>query len=263
MPYKLIATDFDGSLLNDQKEISNRTISTLKECKKCGYYIVGVSARAIESAKSVVPFELFDYLLLNNGAYLYDTSKKEGTYLGNLSKSLALSILNTMEKHSTQIDFISGNKYYIYKKNTYLEKPFIENIQSLDEIKEEIVRMNIFLKDQNDIFFHHQVIQKKYPEILCFVMQDSTSSKMWLVINPKDLNKANSLKKLGKKLNISPEEMIFFGDGLNDLEVIKEVGLGVALGNALPAVKECAKEITLTNNEDGIALFLEKKLLKK
>ena len=60
--------------------------------------------------------------------------------------------------------------------------------------------------------------------------------------------------------NISLDEMIFFGDGLNDLEVMKEVGLSVAMGNALEEIKENAKDIAKSNNEDGIVDFLDKKL---
>ena len=60
--------------------------------------------------------------------------------------------------------------------------------------------------------------------------------------------------------NISLDEMIFFGDGLNDLEVIAEVGLGVAMGNALEEIKDKSKEVTESNNEDGIVKFLDRKL---
>ena len=60
--------------------------------------------------------------------------------------------------------------------------------------------------------------------------------------------------------NISLDEMIFFGDGLNDLEVMAEVGLGVAMGNALEEIKDKSKEVTESNNEDGIVKFLDRKL---
>lgn len=93
-----------------------------------------------------------------------------------------------------------------------------------------------------------------------FYNADSGSTDKWLVLNPKGVNKANTLKELGKIEDISLDEMIFFGDGLNDLDVMKEVGLSVAMYNALDEIKESAKEITQTNNEDGIVKFLDKKL---
>ena len=91
-------------------------------------------------------------------------------------------------------------------------------------------------------------------------MQDSNDTKKWIVINPANLNKANSLEELGNKLDIALDEMVFFGDGLNDLEAIERVGDGVAMGNALQKKKK-AKHVTLSNNEDGIASYILKNIL--
>ena len=66
-----------------------------------------------------------------------------------------------------------------------------------------------------------------------------------------------TVKKLCKKIDISIDEVIFFGDGANDLSIINQVGLGIAMGNALEEVKKQAKEITLSNDNDGIAYYLD------
>ena len=89
----------------------------------------------------------------------------------------------------------------------------------------------------------------------------SNDTKKWIVINPANLNKANSLEELGNKLDIALDEMVFFGDGLNDLEAIERVGDGVAMGNALQIIKDKAKHVTLSNNEDGIASYILKNIL--
>ena len=69
-------------------------------------------------------------------------------------------------------------------------------------------------------------------------------------------NKFTTLKKLCTNLNISINEVIYFGDSANDLSIISKVGLGVAMNNALQEVKKQAKKITLSNDNDGIAHFL-------
>ena len=150
--------------------------------------------------------------------------------------------------------------YYIYinKKNSNLD--FIRDISSIEEIDEPVARMNAFLKDIDKVKDYYELISTKYDNVNCFIMQDSDSINKWLVINPKGVNKANTLKELGKIENISLDEMIFFGDGLNDLEVMAEVGLGVAMGNALEEIKDKSKEVTESNNEDGIVKFLDRKL---
>lgn len=83
------------------------------------------------------------------------------------------------------------------------------------------------------------------------------NSRKWLALNPKGINKLETLKGLCQKMNVNINKVIFFGDGANDLSIISQVGLGIAMENALDEVKEQAKEITLSNDNDGIAYFLD------
>ncbi len=258
---KLIAMDFDDTLLNDEKKVMKRTKEILFECKKNGYKIVGVTARTLKSAEDVVPFELFDYLILNNGAYLYDIKKQIGTYISFISRKDIMNIINLIDDVSSQIDLVSGTIYYIYKNKKNTSLLFIKDIDHISEIKEPVARMNVFLKDENEVDYYSKLINDKCQQVNCFVMRSSSSSK-WLVVNPKGINKSVTLENLGKDINIQLDEMMFFGDGLNDLEVMESVGYGIAMGNALDEIKEKANEITLSNNEDGIGVFL-KRILKK
>lgn len=260
MKYKLIAMDLDGTLLNDKKEISLRTKETLLKCKEKGYLIVGVTARTLCSTENVAPLNLFDYLILNNGAYIYDVLNKIGNYVGKVDRKCAIEITKYVEKFSEQIDFVSGTIYYIYKKKKNSNLSFIKDIDSIEEMQEDIARMNIFLLNQDDVNSINEQINCQYEDVNCFITQDSTKKEKWLVVNPKGLDKRVTLEQLGKKLNIKLEEMIFFADGLNDLPVMESVGCSVAMGNALDIIKEKANEITLSNNEDGIAISLEKKI---
>ena len=115
--------------------------------------------------------------------------------------------------------------------------------------------MNIFLKENDNIEEIRDEINSKF-EVNAFIMQDSTSSEKWLVINPKGLNKCTTLELLCKEHGLTLDNAIFFGDGLNDVELIQNAGLGVAMGNALPVVKSVSKDITLTNDEDGVAKYI-------
>ena len=260
MNYKLIAMDFDGTLLRDDKTISENTKNILKLYKDLGYLIVGVTARTLASIKEVVPVDIFNYLIINNGVSIYNVNDDNMIYQGTIDINDAKDITNEIEEYCDQIDYVTDNIYYTYlqKKNSNLD--FIKDIDNIDEIEEEIARMNLFLKDKSKATDYYEQIKARYKDINCFIMQDSDSPNKWLVLNPKDVNKANTLKELGRIENISLDEMIFFGDGLNDLEVMDSVGLSVAMGNALDEIKEKAKAITKTNNEDGIVDFLDEKL---
>lgn len=257
MKYKLISSDFDGTLLNDEKKITSNTNKVLKKYKDNGYIIVGVTARNLGSVEDVCDINMFNYLILNNGCNVYDIHKKCGYLISKISKEDAKLIEKETKKYSLQIDYCSSTKYYISINTSSKNKKFIKNINNIEEIKENILRMNIFLKEEQNIYVFKEMINNRFKNIDCFIMQDSNASKKWLVLNPKGVNKATTLNKLGNNLKIKKEEMIFFGDSLNDLEVMESVGMSVAVENALEEVKEKAKQITLSNNSEGVATFLK------
>lgn len=261
--YKLIAMDFDETLLNDERNITQRTKDALIECRKNGYIIVGVTARTLKSAENVVQLELFDFLILNNGAYLYDVKKQIGTYISSISIDDVMDVIRLIEDASSQIELISGTIYYIYKNKKNSSLTFIKDIDKISEMNEPVARMNIFLNVENDVDYYNELINKKCQNVNCFIMKSSNSNNKWLVVNPKGIDKSVTLETLGKEVNVSLDEMMFFGDGLNDLEVMDSVGYSIAMENALDEVKAKATEITLSNNEDGIAVCLEKKLIKR
>ena len=257
MKYKLIAMDFDGTLLNQEKKITFKTKEAILKKKTENYKIIGVTARALESAKEIGDISFFDYLVLNNGSYIYNTLTKEGRYINSISKEEAKKITDELDEVSVQIDYCTGTQYYIYKNQNKENPHFIKSISNIEEVNEEIAKMNIYLKESEKIEYYRDMLTDRFQNTCCFIMQNSGETKKWLVLTPKETNKRKTLQKLGKELTIDLEEMIFFGDGTNDIEVIKAVGCGVAMGNALEEVKNEADYITDSNNEDGIASFLE------
>lgn len=259
--YKLIACDFDGTLLTDDVKISNYTKRTLLNFKDKGYIIVGVTARNLECAKSVIPNSIFDYLILNNGTYIYDVTKERGKDIKVISFNDIIEIVKLMEKYSKQIELFSGPSYYVYKKKKKNIPYNTIDIKQVDDINEPISKLDIFIKRQEDINYCFNLLKNKFPHLNIFIMYDTFYNEQWLVINPLEINKSITLESLGKTLEISLNQMIFFGDGLNDIETIKKVGCGVAMKNALQEVKNVSKYTTeFNNNEDGVALFLEKNL---
>ena len=100
-------------------------------------------------------------------------------------------------------------------------------------------------------------IKNNYLDIYAFVMQDSFSDQKWITIMNKEVNKFNGIKLLSNKLNIDNSEIIAFGDGLNDIEMLENVGCGVAMYNALENVKKVCKDITkFDNSNDGVIKYL-------
>lgn len=256
MEYKLIGIDFDGTLLDDNKKITLKTKKALTNAIN-KYIIVGVTNRNLNSAKSVADLNLFNYLILNSGSNIYDLRKQECVSIDIINKKEALEITVLLNDFAKQIDFISGTTYYTYKGKRRKDS-FSKKIDSIEQMPEDIARISIYLSNNEDANYCYELVNNKYKNINCFIMQDSFSNEKWIIINPKGINKETTLKSLGEKLNISMDEMIFFGDGLNDFEVMKKVGYSIAMGNALDEIKKIANEVTLSNNEDGIAYSIEK-----
>lgn len=258
MNYKLIAMDFDGTLLTREKTVSEENKKELEKLKKAGYIIVGVTARNLASVKRVCDIQMFDYLILNNGAYIYKVKKLSGQYVKYMNKEVVTKLSNYFFDEACEIDFCTLNYYYSFKEKRVGSDRVL--IDSIEDIKEEIARMNIFLKNQENDEVSKKFIEENFTDVDVFEMMDTdnNSSKKWLAINPKNMNKFTGIQFLCNQINTDIREVIFFGDSSNDLTAISNVGLGVAMGNALDKVKKNAKRVTLSNDENGIAVFLKK-----
>lgn len=123
----------------------------------------------------------------------------------------------------------------------------------------------LILSNGSDIYDVDKEIIKNYKNVNVTNMSntDQLNSKFWLIINPNGINKLKTLELLCDNLKTIPNKVIFFGDGENDLPIIKGVGLGIAMKNAENIVKENADDITLSNDKEGVANYLEKYLIEK
>ena len=113
----------------------------------------------------------------------------------------------------------------------------------------------LILSNGSDIYDVDKEIIKNYKNVNVTNMSntDQLNSKFWLIINPNGINKLKTLELLCDDLKTIPNKVIFFGDGENDLPIIKGVGLGIAMKNAENIVKENADDITLSNDKEGVA----------
>ena len=265
MEYKIISMDFDGTLLTNNKKITERTKNTLLKLKNDNYIIVGVTARNFSSVKKVCDIKMFNYIIMNNGSYLYDVQKEEGKYIKCIDKETAQTITNHFKDIATGIDYISLEKYYMYRNVGEIDKrDFVVKINNFEEVNDFVSRINIMASDNEEVDEYKKYIEKNYDKVNCIIMQDTDDgiNKKWIALNPKGLNKFTTMQKLCDKLKVDIDDVIFFGDSSNDIEMIENVGLGVAMKNALPQVKNIAKEITLSNEEEGVVAFLEKMIFR-
>ena len=259
---KIISMDFDGTLLTSDKKISDRTRNYLIKLKNKFYIIIGVTARNLLSVKNIIDVNLFDYIILNNGSDIYDVKQNKIENVSSIEEKTAKKIYDLFSNKSNQIDFCTPFNYLIKSKEKYDDRSFTKYINGFEDVNDSISRMNIFFENDKDIEQNRKIIEKKFDDvnIVKMIDTDKANSRMWLTINPKSVNKLSTLEKICKDLNHSIDEVVFFGDGENDLVLIENVGIGVAMDNAIKVVKEKASFVTLSNDADGIVEFLEKNL---
>ena len=264
--YKMIVVDLDGTLLNEKREITTNTITYLKSLKDKGMIITIATGRIYASAIAVTRGAIFaDYLITDNGSSIYDLKEKKPIIKNLISKEIAETILSYYDDTVHFIDICDDNYFYEliekYKNNNRViytqDKNFI-----LNNCK-EITHASIGLKDNSKVEAMYEKLKKEIKEIDFHIMQDSFEEKKWIEIVPKGCNKHNAVTYLSHVLSLKKEDILVFGDGLNDKEMIEKCGYGVALKNALPCIKEVAQEITKKDyREEGVICYL-KELFEK
>src|SRR5699024_11458558 len=115
-----------------------------------------------------------------------------------------------------------------------------------------VVKVVFDYLDEKDRYYDKEKFRKEQ------VLKVTNSTAMNFEVNEKGVNKAEGLRTLCKKLNITMDEVMAVGDSLNDFKMINEVGIGIAMGNAQEEILEIADYVTLTNREDGVAEAIKK-----
>lgn len=268
MDYKIVAIDMDGTLLNSNGEVSVRTENAIHKAIDMGVNVVISTGRILRSAKVASKrLKLNNYIIACNGGIIVDKAD-------NIIHSLPIN-LNSIEK----IMYL-GKKYnvyyHFYNEDSLFSNTYVQKIADYYNEREHKLDIKIF-KEPNEI------LNSKDMKIYKFLFLDNNLekldmlrnelnqvstievSKSWLnniEVMDQNASKGMGLQVLCKKLDISKDNVIAIGDNENDLSMIKFAGLGVSMGNASDLVKNQAKYITSTNDEDGVAKVIEKFILQ-
>lgn len=269
MKYKLLVLDVDGTLLNEAKEISKRTLATLRKVQQMGVCIMLASGRPtyglLPLAKMLELGNYGGFILSYNGGQII--SAKNGEVL--FEKRINPEMLSYLERKAHK----NGFSIFTYDENRIvtnnIEDPHVQqeailNGMELDfqenfSIAVDFSPCKIMLVSDNESALIG--LEEHWKRRLNGVMDVFRSEKYFLEVVGCSVDKANSLAVLMEKLGIKTEEVIAIGDGVCDVTMLQLAGLGIAMGNAPDSVKRCADAVTLSNDEEGVALAIENALL--
>lgn len=260
---KMIVTDLDGTLLDINKNCPSRTKKYLQKLKNEGKIIVIATGRVLNSAIKITEGATFaNYIISNTGSIIYDVENKKEIFRANISKEDVNKICSFYDEKVKYID-ICDSMYY----NRYTNNDDVENILCVEKIKdkenflrtcENVVHIIISAKKNEDVEYIIANIKSKIPYLDIKVMQDSFANKKYIEIYEPNVSKYKGIQKIAEIVGIENKDIIAFGDSLNDIDMIKNCGIGVAMGNSLEKIKEIANYTTISHNENGVIDFLKK-----
>lgn len=265
IPYKLIALDIDGTLNNDEKRITPKTREALIQAQKEGATVVLASGRPTSGFKrEVEALELKKHhglILSYNGGAIIDVETNETLYKKSIPLDLAKDFLRRAEEFDVTPIVDNGTHIYTNAPDGFQIRYESENnLLAINEV-ENIAEALDFSPVKLLIAAPEETLKPLIPDLTEPFIADLSailSAPFYLEVTMPGISKRHSLEKICEKLNILPSEVIAFGDAENDLSMLEFAGHAVAMGNACDALKEIADEVTLTNNEDGIAVTLAK-----
>lgn len=256
MMRRMILFDLDGTLLTSDGTVCTTTANTIKYCKQEGYYIGYVTARS-RSKKNIRLLDGLpcDFTAFYNGAVICTGNQLIESNV--LSYKQAVSILQRLNKDfpDVTIDVHQEPWHFssICSEMCYMD-PEKGKVCSPTQLPKRDVQ-RIRLKSENLM----SVPLQKYmtPESTFY---HSTFGDV--IIGHKNANKGNAAKRASKFFGTPLAQMIAFGDDINDIDMLKIVGTGVAMGNAVLSLKKIADYVTKTNDENGITFWINEYLVK-
>ena len=267
MKYRLIAMDLDGTLNNDEKKITPRTRDALMAAQAAGIRLALASARpspGLYKERDALRMQEHRGVLMSyNGGRIVDAATGETLFETSMPIEAAREVLRALEKLPVTPILDDGRQFYVTDRTGFkVDYECRNNGMVCDEVENLADFLNfapvkiLMSVDPAQIAEVQKRIAALLPDDLTVVQ----TAAFYLEVIPRAINKGQGILDICRALQMQPEEVVAFGDAENDIPMLRAAGVGVAMGNADPAVKAAADMVTLSNNEDGIAYALEKLL---
>jgi Cof subfamily protein (haloacid dehalogenase superfamily) len=265
-PVRIIALDLDGTLLNSAKELSSANLAALKRAADAGIEIVPTTGRFYGAMPQVIrdlPF--IHYAITINGAQVADLRTGEILYRAEMHWQQAVDLMEFLDPLPVIYDCYMDNDAFM---TATLKERVDEMVSSphyrkmIRELRKPVPELKAFLTERGHDVQKVQFFTNR-PELRLELMEElprrfedvvvSSSVEDNVEINQIRANKGDALMALAARLGVPGKATMAFGDGLNDLSMLREAGIGVAMANACLEAKAVADRVTLSCDEDGVA----------
>ena len=249
----MIVTDLDGTLLRDDKTISDFTIGVIKKYQSEGGIFVAATARPVRTAREYMKILNLNAGIFHNGAVIQEKGRKTGGYGVKNAGELVQSILerypfSNIAVEAEDVLYANFDAGRLWPGAEYIScKTFAQlRGKTADKIIVEVASLSEMEK-----------YKALLPDELYIQLSEN---KIGMIMN-QSATKYHAISFLAERYHISMDDVIAFGDDYNDLEMIEKCGKGIAVSNALEIVKGVADGVCESNQKDGVARWIEGNLL--
>ena len=271
---KIIALDLDGTLLTHDKKLTDRTRRALTAASKQGNWIVPATGRALKAIpEEVLSLPFLRYVISINGASVSDEQTRERLYSADIPKRIALELMAFAKRYDCMYDcywqdtgwsnrsFLERIRYYnsdeeVIRLIRMSRQPVDDLERMISERAESVQKVQLCFRDMKEREAAWQEIEETFPEIVV-----TSSFRNNLELNARGADKGLALRFLARHLGLSENDTYAFGDSTNDLAMLRAAGTGVAMGNAAERIRQSADAVTDTNENDGVAKYIEEHIL--
>ncbi len=259
---KLIAfIDLDGTLLKEDKSISDYNRQVIASFTRLGHKVVLCSGRysafILDKTKQI---EASDYIISDNGSLVYNYKTKEIIYENPIDENDLKKLVNYAQENKLGVIVNCFEKRY---RNRYSKHLDIENTFDIENFKEKVYQVIISATDFDKANELEELLDKQNNFVINYKSIDLLLNRYnpygyGYDLNKVGSNKGNGIVKLLEYLKIDKAQSIAIGDHYNDVSMFMEVGLKVAMDNSYSSLKDKADLLTSSNEDDGVAKILER-----
>ena len=269
MKYKLLVLDVDGTILNSERKITQRTVMTLRKVQSIGIKVALASGRPtyglLPLAKAIDLGTYGGFIISYNGAQVISAQDGEILFARSIDPQIVPYLEKKAAKSGMTMAYYDGDEVV----STDITNPHVVDEAQMNGMKlRQVDQISMVVEDWPSevmLFSDHEEeldsLENHMQRHLNGVMDTIHSNPYMLEVVGYQVGKSYAMSALMQLLGIGMEEVIAIGDGTADVNMIQMAGTGIAMANAVESVRRCADYITLSNDEDGAAVAIEKAIM--
>ena len=264
---KAIFIDIDGTLLsNNSRKITLRTKQIIEKITQKGILVIITSGRPTKYTQDISEQCLASsYIITSNGATIYDYKQGKVIYNNKISKEACLKLYNMTKQKKIKFIMNLGETRVVIKQK-YFDGSEIQLNEEIDKFLDKNDVAQCIIADSDFDKIKSLKVEIEQIEGIKIINQHKSlidnnfkkEGSIYYDIADMNTSKGNAIKRMCEYLNIDLKDTIAIGDSFNDISMFEVVGYSVTMENAMEEVKRYANEVTKSDKEDGVAIFLEK-----